>query len=247
MAAPSAGTHRVAPGETAYRIAKLYGVTVEALAAANDLSDPTRLQVGQVLAVPGGTPGPATPGPATPGAVAPGAAARDDARPTAPKEPVARAPEAVDPRQVVSPKPEPPRDLRCGDRGPKAAPASKDGFAWPVDGVVVARFGHRDGELHEGIDIAAPVGTPIRASAEGEVVYAGEQPGYGRIVILQHPGEWLTIYARNAANCVATGERVRRGELLGLVGQSGGATAPHLHFELRSGQRKVNPRAHLPR
>jgi lipoprotein NlpD len=126
-----------------------------------------------------------------------------------------------------------------------ATPSAKV-LIWPVDGVVIGAFGHRDGAPHDGIDIAAPEGSAIWASADGEVVFAGEQPGYGRIVIVRHASDLVTVYAHNAKNCVKDGARVVRGEVIALVGQSGGATSPQVHFEVRIGQRAVNPYKHLP-
>lgn len=120
-------------------------------------------------------------------------------------------------------------------------------LAWPVDGVVIAGFGKREGEPHEGIDIAAPRGTPIYASKTGEVLYSGERPGYGHMVILGHDGGMVTIYAHNEQNCVAQGGKVEQGEVIGLVGRSGGATSPAVHFEVRLENKPVNPRAHLPK
>lgn len=130
--------------------------------------------------------------------------------------------------------------------GARKAPAErKNGFIWPVDGVVISAYGHREGQPHEGIDIAAPVGSPIWASAEGDVAFAGEQAGYGRLVIVRHPNDLVTVYAHNAKNCVEARARVRQGEVIALVGQSGEATSPAVHFEVRVGQKTVNPGKHL--
>jgi lipoprotein NlpD len=128
-----------------------------------------------------------------------------------------------------------------------ASTLAVDRYIWPVDGVVISSFGKRDGLPHEGIDIAAPVGTPIWASRPGTVLYSGEQAGYGVLVILRHDGDVVSIYAHNARNCVAEGQRVEQGQVIGLVGATGGATSPSVHFELRVGQKTVNPRAHLTR
>lgn len=129
----------------------------------------------------------------------------------------------------------------------RAKIAAGTNFAWPVDGVVVAAFGKREGTPHDGIDIAAPRGTPIYASKTGEVLYSGERPGYGHMVILGHDGGMVTIYAHNEQNCVAQGGKVEQGEVIALVGRSGGATSPAVHFEVRLENKPVNPRAHLPK
>jgi murein DD-endopeptidase MepM/ murein hydrolase activator NlpD len=88
---------------------------------------------------------------------------------------------------------------------------------------------------HKGTDFAAPIGTPVRATADGVVVLAGQQNGYGNIVILKHDGRYSTVYAHLSrfADGVRDDGRVRQGETIGYVGQTGWATGPHLHYELR--------------
>jgi murein DD-endopeptidase MepM/ murein hydrolase activator NlpD len=88
---------------------------------------------------------------------------------------------------------------------------------------------------HRGTDFAAPIGTPVRATADGVVTFAGEQNGYGNVVILQHDGRYTTVYAHLSrfAEDVRSGARIRQGDTLGYVGQTGWATGPHLHYELR--------------
>jgi murein DD-endopeptidase MepM/ murein hydrolase activator NlpD len=137
-------------------------------------------------------------------------------------------------------------DARISCEGPRSSKKTRDGsLAWPVDGVIISAFGQRDGAPHEGIDIAAPAGTLIRASAPGEVIFAGERSGYGRMVIVRHEDDRVTVYAHNAKNCIEEGARVEQGEIIAVVGQSGGATSPAVHFEVRVGQRPVNPVKHL--
>lgn len=105
-------------------------------------------------------------------------------------------------------------------------------LSWPVKGRLTSEFGWRWGRPHEGVDIAAPAGTSIRASAEGRVSFAGVKPGYGRIVIIDHPG-FQTFYAHLKAVYVKTGYSVMREQKVGEVGMSGHASGPHLHFEIR--------------
>jgi murein DD-endopeptidase MepM/ murein hydrolase activator NlpD len=118
-------------------------------------------------------------------------------------------------------------------------------FGWPLAskvGILSSAFGIRDGKPHEGIDLAAPKGSPIYAAADGEVVYSGNGiRGYGNVVILRHDEGFLTVYAHNAQNRVQKGERVQRGQIVGEVGETGHATAPHLHFEVRFGEKPRNP------
>ena len=120
-------------------------------------------------------------------------------------------------------------------------------FAWPLaGGIISSAFGIREGKPHEGVDIAAPQGSEIRAAADGEVVYAGNGiRGYGNVVIVRHADGFLTVYAHNLQNRVQKGERVLRGQVVGLVGQTGHATAPHLHFEVRYGEAPRNPMTYL--
>lgn len=163
--------------------------------------------------------------------------------PPPPIEAEADAPEEAPPVIEVLPPPkagEAPPLTWSPDRGQSV-------FVWPVDGVVVSRFGKREGAQHDGVDIAAPVGTVVWAAASGEVVYAGVQPGYGTIVILRHPDGPMTVYAHNQENFVKEGQQVEQGAPIARVGQSGGATSPGLHFEVRDGRVPVDPLGRLPR
>jgi murein DD-endopeptidase MepM/ murein hydrolase activator NlpD len=122
---------------------------------------------------------------------------------------------------------------------------------WPVRGDVTSAFGARpspwDGtrELHPGIDIAAGYGTPVTASAAGEVLLAGRDAGYGGLVIVSHGDDVDTFYGHLSAIYVREGDRVRRGQTLGAVGASGRATGAHLHYEVRVRNRPVDPRRYL--
>jgi Rod binding domain-containing protein len=114
-------------------------------------------------------------------------------------------------------------------------------------GQVSSRFGERsdpfDGtrRRHNGIDFAAPEGTPVRASAEGVVKFSGNKPGYGNVVIIEHAGGYESRYAHNADNLVRKGEIVREGQVVATVGNSGRSSGPHLHFEVRRDGVAVDP------
>ncbi len=116
----------------------------------------------------------------------------------------------------------------------------------PVNGSVVSEFGIRNGLRHNGIDIAAPLGEPIHAALDGEVVYVGSQRGYGNVVLLQHEDFVITVYAHNERNLVRLGDKVKKGQPIATVGQTGNASGPHLHFEYRVRGTAINPRQVLP-
>jgi len=139
----------------------------------------------------------------------------------------------------------------AGGPAPNHVVVSGEGgrLRWPLVNVahaVGSPFGARDGRAHEGIDLPAPTGTPVIAAADGEVAYAGDGiRGYGNLVVLQHPGDLLTVYAHNSELFVAQGQHVRAGDRIAAVGQTGRATGPHLHFEVRQGQSPRDPMTYL--
>ncbi len=116
-------------------------------------------------------------------------------------------------------------------------------FLWPVNGKIVSPFGPKDGGLHnDGINIAAPLGTPIHAADNGVVVYAGnELRGFGNLLLVRHVDGWVSAYAHCDALLVKRGDNVKRGQVIARVGQSGNVTSPQLHFELRRGAEAVDP------
>lgn len=122
---------------------------------------------------------------------------------------------------------------------------------WPLMGRVTSSFGERqdpidgEGAFHPGIDIAAPDGTPVRATADGDVVEAHMANGYGREVVLDHGHGLTTLYGHMSALAVVAGEHVLRGQVIGYVGQSGRSTGPHLHYEVRVHNVPVNPHKYL--
>ena len=122
---------------------------------------------------------------------------------------------------------------------------------WPVEGRVGSSFGEREdpingeGAFHPGIDIEAPYGTPVRAAADGDVTGQNMGSGYGRTVVLDHGHDLLTLYGHLSAIAVVPGQHVMRGQVIGYVGQSGRATGPHLHYEVRVHNVPVNPHKYL--
>jgi murein DD-endopeptidase MepM/ murein hydrolase activator NlpD len=191
-------THVVAPGETAYHIANEYGVSVGRLMAANGISDPRELRVGQVLTIP-------------------------------------------DAYRAAS--------IGTASRGmhPYTGERASRQFQWPVaQGVVSSGFGIRNGAMHSGVDIAAPVGTPVLAADSGVVIFSGTLHGYGNTVIIRHDDGYATVYAHNAHNLVGENARVASGQQIGEIGRSGRTTGANLHFEVRRDNVAQNPLAYLP-
>jgi murein DD-endopeptidase MepM/ murein hydrolase activator NlpD len=111
---------------------------------------------------------------------------------------------------------------------------------------MTSRYGPRRGHCHDGIDIAAPLRTPVQAAASGRVIFSGHMRGYGRIVIVRHNEAYSTVYAHHRRNLVRKGQWVTRGALIGTVGRSGRSTGPHLHFEVRVRNVAHDPLLYLP-
>jgi murein DD-endopeptidase MepM/ murein hydrolase activator NlpD len=126
-------------------------------------------------------------------------------------------------------------------------PDATGNFIYPVKARITSPFGPRRHpifgvrSMHSGIDLAAPRGTEIKASEGGLVIYSGWYGGYGKVVIVDHSKGYSTLYAHLDRIDVKVGERVRQGKVLGYEGQTGYATGPHLHFEVRSQGKPENP------
>ncbi len=133
------------------------------------------------------------------------------------------------------------------DPAPAAEPAGPS-FRWPARGRVISAYGSKSsGASNDGVNIAVPEGTDIKASDDGVVAYAGsELKGFGNLVLIRHSNGWVTAYAHNSALEVKRGETVRRGQIIAKSGSSGNVTSPQLHFEVRKGAQTVDPMKHLP-
>jgi len=275
---PAPGTHRVAAGETLYRIARGLGITPGALAEMNGISVSTPLAVGQVLVVPapagkGGAPAdsltPLRPEESrganeedAPGVLPPALAAAFDARgPSASRDAsgagpsLAHGPDGSAPSARVAAAAG--RDGRVpgriessvlgalpqaqGGKSPVSMRRGSGQLQWPLRGVLYARFGRKGKAPHDGIDLAAPAGTPVRTAGEGSVLFAGPQRGYGLLVIVEHALGLVTVYAHNRDLRVRTGQQVREGQVIATVGESGKTSGPHLHFEVRQDGAPVDP------
>jgi murein DD-endopeptidase MepM/ murein hydrolase activator NlpD len=130
-----------------------------------------------------------------------------------------------------------------------ADPPSANGtsFRWPVRGRIISAFGSKpNGERNDGINLAVPEGTSVKAAEAGTVIYAGnELAGYGNLVLIRHADGWVSAYAHNSEILVKRGDKVARGQIIGHAGMTGSVNAPQVHFELRKGAKPVNPLDYL--
>jgi murein DD-endopeptidase MepM/ murein hydrolase activator NlpD len=258
-ATAAGGGHLVQAGDTAWNISRRYGISVDQLAAANGGS--TTVKLGQRINIPGGgamvasAPAPAAPAPqpvqvasldpqsmtdAGPATVAP-APVPVGLPPSAAELPGSAAP-AAQQQAAVQPQATPPAAA-----APAPEPAAASGFRWPVRGKDISGFGKKpDGERNDGINLAVPEGTAVKAAEDGTVIYAGnELKSYGNLVLIRHSNGWVSAYAHNGELKVNRGQAVKRGEVVALSGMSGGVTTPQVHFELRKEATPVDPLQHL--
>ncbi|MCB9943120.1 MAG: LysM peptidoglycan-binding domain-containing M23 family metallopeptidase [Geminicoccaceae bacterium] len=227
--------HTVRRGETFSSIARSYARRLDELRAMNPDLDVNRIRVGQKVRITTGTAMASSAAPVSPFDVEPAAAPRRNATTTPGMTADRRESETQRTQRLLASAPVP--DL------------SRDGFIWPVEGVVVTRFGARgNGQRSDGIDIQATRGSTVRSVESGIVVYSGDDiPSMGRMLMIRHADGFLSAYAHNDALLVRTGDRVRRGQPVAKVGTSGGVNSPRLHFELRKGTTPLNPLSHLPK
>jgi murein DD-endopeptidase MepM/ murein hydrolase activator NlpD len=228
--APTTGMHVVAPGETLHSIARLYGKSVMVLAKANNIPPDTMVKVGERIVIPDVQPG---------SAVAPRAQAQV-APPAGPNLAIAESPHSA---RVATPE-APAQDNSIKTAEPAGGLPS---FRWPVRGRVIASFGPTpNGLQNDGINLAVPEGTPVKAAEDGVVAYAGnELKGYGNLVLVRHSNGFVTAYAHASDILVKRGETVKRGQVIAHSGQTGNVTSPQLHFEIRKGSTPVDPSQYL--
>jgi len=122
----------------------------------------------------------------------------------------------------------------------------KAGFIWPIRGRLTSGFGPRGESFHDGIDISAPAGAPIRASQDGRVIFSDELRGYGNLIIVRHFDGFASVYAHNRRNLAREGQHVARGQVIAEVGSTGRVSGPHLHFEIRRNNVAADPLYYLP-
>jgi murein DD-endopeptidase MepM/ murein hydrolase activator NlpD len=264
-------SHVVQQGETLYSIARKYGVKPGDLASANRLPSFDAIRIGQRLVIPSGKVSPppkvAAADNTTTGyggtkviGTVPADHTKTAEMPRAPETKTA----SLDPAPVAEPKspaiaaqPTTPVEKGASQGTADAAaaiqeasdPPSANGtsFRWPVRGRIISGFGAKPGgDKNDGINLAVPEGTSVKAAEAGTVIYAGnELSGYGNLVLIRHADGWVSAYAHNSALKVKKGDQVTRGETIATAGATGSVTSPQVHFELRKGAKPVNPLDYL--
>ena len=226
----SENVHVVAPGESLLGIARRHGVTLTALAHANNIQPYDKVSIGSRLTIPGGqkvamrqAPAPKVAQPRTVAA-----------------EKVATVPAQT--ARIAKP------DVHETEITKTVEPAGGiPSFRWPVKGRIIAGFGQRpNGVQNDGINLAVPEGTPVKAADDGVVAYAGnELKGYGNLVLIRHSNGFVSAYANASELMVKRGDSVKRGQVIAHAGQTGNVTSPQLHFEIRKGSTPVDPTKYL--
>ncbi|MCK1660347.1 LysM peptidoglycan-binding domain-containing M23 family metallopeptidase [Bradyrhizobium sp. 151] len=244
VAAPSS-THFVNHGDTLASIARKNHISAAELARANGLDPSAKLKLGARLAVPGAK---------TAAVAAPLAAAPVGAAPVAGTlQPVAAAPAPATKMAAVAAPVQSARlaqatanvEDKAADTPAKAAETTSalPTFRWPVRGKVVTSYGAKtNGKSNDGINLAVPEGTPVKAAEDGVVAYSGnELKGYGNLVLVRHSNGYVTAYAHASELMVKRGDTIKRGQVIAKSGQSGEVASPQLHFEIRKGSSPVDP------
>ncbi len=219
---PKGIIHVVQQGQSLFRISQAYGVPVAALADANRIKPSTPLKVGQRLFIPGVS-----------------AIRKVEASRRLTTDERAALERSL--REELTLPPSPP--------APSPPPRVKTDadFVWPIRGPLNSPFGPRNGRLHAGIDIGSPHYQEVVAAADAEVIYANDTGGpLGKAVVLQHTGGMRTVYAHLSIIIARERDTVRQGQAIGGVGDTGRATGPHLHFEIRQDGVPRNPEEYLP-
>ncbi len=210
--------HRVEKGQTFSSIAKAYKVSPQELLRINRLKEPVNLKEGDAIFIPGVS--------------------------------IEKVFEAHK-NDVYTPpaktRGKPPVETSRRGISTNTSKTEKGRFVWPVEGKLISGFGIRNGERHAGIDIKAKAGTAVKAADSGKVIYCGDGlNGYGNLIIIKHEGTYFTAYAHNRKNLVSEGSLIEKGDVIAEVGETGKATTPHLHFEIRKNKVSVDPILYLP-
>lgn len=225
---PAGRFHIVQRGDTVSSISRQYNVGMAALTSLNRIPQPYTIKVGERLQIPAS--GRQTQTQTSSAASSPGGPGVPLARPVAGTA-VASLPRPAAPTVPRDPLPAP--------------PAAAGAFQWPIQGRILSTFGPKANGLHnDGINIAAELGAPVKASQSGVVAYAGnELKGYGNLLLIRHDNGWVTAYAHNSKLLVSRGDTVMRGQTIAHAGNSGSVVTPQVHFEVRQGAKAVDPQS----
>jgi len=225
--------HIVKPGETLIGLSRRYNKPIAEIAAANNLQPYHKVQAGDRIVIPG----------AARVAAAPQPQSQPQPQVQQPRYAAAQAP-APTARMVTPATEKPPVE----ETSSVDANAGAAGFRWPARGRIIAGFGPKPtGQQNDGINLALPEGTPVKAADDGVVAYAGnELKGYGNLVLIRHANGFVTAYAHASEVMVKRGDTIKRGQVIAKSGQTGNVTSPQLHFEIRKGASPVDPMQHLP-
>ena len=239
--AAASSVHVVNKGDTLHSIARRNHVPVGELAKANNLDQSAKLSIGMKLTVPGNKSAAAEPAPA---AAAPAQQlqlaaltppATRSITPAAPQQSARLAQSNV---QVEEKPAEPAANAK-----PSETTSALPSFRWPVRGKVITSYGSKtNGKANDGINVAVPEGTPVKAAEDGVVAYSGnELKGYGNLILVRHSNGYVTAYAHASELLVRRGDTIKRGQIIAKSGQSGEVGSPQLHFEIRKGSSPVDP------
>jgi murein DD-endopeptidase MepM/ murein hydrolase activator NlpD len=235
-AAPS--VHVVNPGDTLASIARHNHVSVAELAKANNLDATAKLRLGTKLTVPG-----VKTAAVAPAAIAPVAVVQPLAVTTAPATKMATATVPAQSARLAQATPTPEEPAAEAPVKASEATGALPTFRWPVRGKVITTYGAKtNGKSNDGINLAVPEGTPVKAAEDGVVAYSGnELKGYGNLILVRHANGYVTAYAHASELLVKRGDTIKRGQVIAKSGQSGEVGSPQLHFEIRKGSTPVDP------
>lgn len=245
--------HKVSAHDTLYTLAKMYNVPLSELVRTNDLRQPYSLKIGQVLRIPS-----SVLRQREWSATAFGAPEMPATQPAPIRVELLPTPTAVIPKPPASqPVYQPPSDLVAAatrTSAPVQQPlqttvlgSERPDFVWPLRGKIISSYGSKEGQLfNDGINIAAPRGTPVAAAADGIVAYVGSDLGsYGNLVLIRHSGGMVTAYAHLGNVAVKKDAIVKKGQAIGSVGSTGNVSNAQLHFEIRKGRETFDPVKYL--